>query len=119
MFIWENKKYPFNIMDADTLQVFEKAERELWTSLTDYERKNAKDGKIDAEGIKAECKMIDTFFESLFGEGRSEEMFGSRFDLAERTKAVKKLYNLRKSQLEEHDLRVEKLSGLVSSGDGK
>lgn len=119
MFVWENKKYPFNIMDADMMQVFEKAEKELWASLQDYESKNAEDGKINAEGVKAECRMIDTFFESIFGEGKSKEMFGSRFNLAERTKAVKKLYNLKESQLQEHSLRVEKLSDLVFSGDKK
>lgn len=119
MFVWENKKYAFDIMDADMMQVFDKAEKELWTSLQDYESANAKDGRINAEGVKAECKMIDTFFESIFGEGRQKEMFGSKFNLAERTKAVKKLYNLRESQLKEHNSRVEELSSLVFSGDKK
>mgnify|MGYP000084685824 CR=1 FL=1 len=119
MFVWDNKKYPFDIMDADMMQVFDTAEKELWASLNDYESANAKDGRINAEGVKAECRMIDTFFESIFGEGKPKEMFDSRFNLAERTKAVKKLYNLRESQLEEHNLRVEKLSSLVFSGDRK
>lgn len=119
MFVWENKKYPFHIMDADTMQVFDKAEKELWTSLSDYESTNANDGKINAEGVKAECRIIDTFFRSIFGESCPGEMFGSRFNLAERTKAVKKLYNLRDSQLKEHNSRVEGLSRLVFSGDEK
>lgn len=119
MFVWENKKYPFDIMDADMMQVFEKAEKELWTSLQDYESANAKKGKIDAEGVKAECRMIDAFFGSVFGKEAPKEMFGSRFNLAERTKAVKKLYNLRENQLKEHNSRVEKISSLVFSGDKK
>lgn len=119
MFVWESKKYPFNIMDADMMQVFDKAEKELWASLMDYESTNAKDGKLDAKGVKEECKIIDTFFESIFGEGRQKEMFGSKFNLAERTKAVKKLYNLRENQLKEHNSRVEELSSLVFSGDKK
>lgn len=119
MFVWENKKYPFNIMDADTMQVFDDAEKGLWTSLRDYESTNAKDGKINAEGVKAECKIIDVFFEHVFGEGKSKEMFGSKFNLAERTKAVKKLYNLKESQMEEHNSRVAELGSLVFSGDRK
>ena len=63
--------------------------------------------------------MIDAFFSSIFGKNSPEEMFGSRFNLAERTKAVKKLYNLRDNQLKEHNLRVEGLSRLVFSGDEK
>lgn len=117
MFVWENKKYPFDIMDADTMEVFNAAEKELWGSLSDYEDKHAKDGKIDAEGVKAECRMIDTFFENVFGKGKAGEMFHAKFNLAERTKAVKKLYNLRKNQMEEHNLRIKELSGLVSKGD--
>ena len=37
MFVWDNKKYPFDIMDADMMQVFDTAEKELWASLNDYE----------------------------------------------------------------------------------
>ena len=33
MFTWENKNYPFDIMDADTMQVFNKAEKEFWGAL--------------------------------------------------------------------------------------
>ena len=116
MFTWENKNYPFDILDADTMQVFNKAEKEFWGALKDYESKNAKDGKIDAEGVRAECRMIDTFFENVFGSGKAKEMFRSRFSLSERTKAVKKLYNLKKSQMEEHNSRVAELGLLISSG---
>ncbi|EOS68062.1 hypothetical protein C818_04229 [Lachnospiraceae bacterium MD308] len=117
MFIWENKKYPFDIMDADTMAVFGEAEQELWDSLSSYEEEHAKNGRIDAEGVKAECRIIDAFFENVFGEGKAEEMFCAKYNLAERTKAVKKLYNLRKSQMEEHNSRIKALSSLVSKGD--
>lgn len=117
MFVWEDKKYPFDIMDADTMQIFGEAEKELWGSLSEYEDKNAEDGKIGAEGVREECRMIDTFFENIFGIEKAQEMFRSRFSLSERTKAVKKLYNLRKSQMDEHNLRVKELSSLISPGD--
>ena len=117
MFVWENKKYPFDIMDADMMEVFSTAEKELWNSLSDYENEHAKDGKIDAEGVKEECRMIDAFFENVFGEGKAWEMLRTKSCLEERTKAVKKLYNLRKSQMKEHNLRLKELSSLVSKGD--
>jgi len=57
------------------------------------------------------------FLKNVFGEGKAEEMFCAKYNLAERTKAVKKLYNLRKSQMEEHNSRIKALSSLVSKGD--
>lgn len=115
MFTWEEKKYPFNILDADTMTTFDAAEKKLWKSLNDYEASNAKDGKITAEGVREECRIIDTFMDDVFGSGAAKEMFGEGFDLAKRTKAVKKLYGIRKSQLDEHNSRVEELGRLAFS----
>lgn len=115
MFQWEKKEYPFNIMDADTMKKFDDAEKKMWKALRDYEVVNAKDGKIDSEGIREECKIIDAFMDDVFGAGTANEMFGEGFDLAKRTKAIKKLYGIRKSQLDEHNSRVEGLSKLAFS----
>ncbi len=115
MFNWEKKEYPFNILDADMTEKFDDAEKKMWKALGDYEAVNAKDGKIDSEGIREECKIIDAFINDVFGAGIAKEMFGEGFDLAKRTKAVKKLYGIRKSQLDEHNSRVEGLSKLAFS----
>lgn len=115
MFCWEKKEYPFSILDADTMKAFDDAEKKMWKALMDYEEANAKDGKLNYEGIKEECKIMDTFMDDVFGVGTAKGMFGERLDLAKRTKAVKKLYGIRKSQLDEHNSRVEGLSELAFS----
>ena len=61
MFIWNKEKYPFSIMDADTMDKFNGAFSKMWSSIVDYEKENAKDGMIYGEGIKEECKIMDTF----------------------------------------------------------
>ncbi len=113
MFQWEKKEYPFNIMDADVMQKFDDAEEKMWKALRDYEAVNAKDGKLDHNGIREECKITDAFMDDVFGVGTAKEMFGENFDLAKRTKAIKKLYGIRKSQLDEHNSRVDGLSKLA------
>ena len=40
-------------------------------------------------------------------------MFESKYDLAERTKALKKLYTVQRGQFEAHERRVGELNALV------
>lgn len=113
MFNWNGEKYPFSILDADTMKKFSQAEKTMWDTMTEYEKENAAEGLLNAEGIAAESSMIDTFFDCLLGEGTAEKMFASKKDLGERVKAVKKLYILRNTQLEEHEKRLENLHVLT------
>lgn len=117
MFLWEEKKYPFNILDADVMKRFDAADKKLWGTLTEYEKENTKEGMLDADGIQKECEIIDVFVDEVFGTGTAVKMFGKGYDLGKRTKALKKLYGLKKNQLDEHNARVEKLSQLVFAAD--
>lgn len=113
MFIWEDRKYDFNIMDADMLEKFNEASKDMWASLAEYEANNTENGVLQAKDIKAECEIIDTFFNALFGKSKAKEIFGTKYDLSSRTKALKKLYGIRKTQETEHATRVAELSKLV------
>lgn len=122
MFIWNKEKYPFSITDADTMDNFNENFENMWNSIVDYEEKNAVNGMIHGEGIKAECKTIDEFFDKTFGDGTSKKMFGKKYDLADRTSAVKKLYNLAKKQLKEQKEKVNeiaKMAGAKLKNDSK
>lgn len=110
MFEWNKEKIEFNALDADMNATLTKEEAELWKRLTEYEE--GKSG-LDAEGIKAECGIVDSFFAAVFGEDAPEKMFGKTCDLASRTKALKKLYATQRGQLEAHERRVKELRELV------
>lgn len=113
MFEWNKERYPFNILNADTMKTFGDAEKVLWDGLTEYENENAAEGKLTADGIMAECGMIDTFFDTLFGAGVSGTMFPEKHDMGARVKAVKKLYRLRGEQLRSHAKNVDDIQKLV------
>lgn len=122
MFIWNKEKYPFSITDADTMDTFNENFENMWNELADYEAKNAVNGMIQGEGIKVECKIIDEFFDKTFGDGSSKKMFGEKYDIADRTSAVKKLYNLAKKQLKEQKEKVNeiaKMAGAKLKNDSK
>ena len=87
--------------------------------IADYEKENAKDGLIYGEGIKEECKIMDTFFDETFEPGTARKMFGATHNLADRTSAVKKLYNLSQKQLKEHKEKVEEIARMATGADAK
>ena len=119
MFIWNKEKYPFSIMDADTMDKLNAEFVKMLGSLADYEKENSVDGKIYGKGIKEECKVIDAFFNEVLGEGVAEKMFGETYNLADRTSAVKKLYNLSQKQLKEHKEKVEEIAKMATGADAK
>lgn len=114
MFEWNKEKFVFNVLDAEMNEKVLKEEKKLWNDISDFEEKagNA-EGKLDADGIKAECGIIDSFFAALFGKEAPNKMFESKYDLAERTKALKKLYTVQRGQFEAHERRVGELNALV------
>lgn len=119
MFVWNEEKYPFSIMDADTMDKFNEEFTKMWNSMVVYEEENAKDGMLYGDGIKEECKIIDRFFDEIFGARTAQKMFGAAYDLADRTSAVKKLYGLAQRQTAEHKKRVEKIAKMAAGDDKK
>ena len=115
MFEWNKEKFAFNVLDADMNEKVLREEKNLWKNIEDYEAD--KDGRLDAEGIKTECGIIDSFFAAVFGADAPGKMFDTPHDLASRTKALKKLYAVQKGQFEAHSRRVQELSALVIGED--
>lgn len=113
MFIWNGEKFAFNIMDADMMKKFNDASKEMWKELGEYEEKDAKDGTIGPEGVASESEIVSKFFDAVFGEGSADKIFTAKHDLTERTKAIKKLYSIKDSQLADHKKRVSELSKML------
>ena len=113
MFEWNKEKFDFNFLNADTMKRFDAAQKTMWNELSAYEKDHALDGNLTADGVIAECGIIDTFFDDLFGEDAAGKMFTQEHDLGERVKAVKKLYRLREEQLKGHARAVNDITRLV------
>ena len=61
----------FSFTDADNLEKFENAMKKVKD-----EAQNSKKEKMSlAEAIKRECKIIELFFDEVFGAGISERIF--------------------------------------------
>ena len=98
----------FSFTDADCIERLENAAKKV------KEKSELKDKKEISlsEAIREECKIIDEFFDEVFGEGISEKIFKNKKDLQEHielftdiinakietTKATQNLYDTLKNR---------------------
>lgn len=59
MFIWNEERFAFNIMDAEMLKKFNDTSKEMWKELEEYEKKNTTTGTI-GEGTEKHTIFILT-----------------------------------------------------------
>ena len=74
-----NIEVNFSFTDADCIERLENAAKKVKekSELKDKEEKSL------SEAIREECKIIDEFFDEVFGEGISEKIFKNKKDLQE------------------------------------
>ena len=79
----------FNFLDADDAERFEKeAERVK----EECEIKGRQQMSY-SQTIREECKVIDKFFDNVFGEGISQKLFNGKNNLEEHIKAFEDIVN--------------------------
>lgn len=73
---WDGEKYEFDLMDADSAELFNRAVATL-------EEKEKRSKEVMGLGniIRYSCDMIYEFFDDIFGEGTSQKMFGKAYNL--------------------------------------
>ncbi len=69
----------FSFTDADCIERLENAAKKV---MEQSKIDNKKEMSL-SEAIKEECKIIDEFFDEVFGEGISEKIFKGKKDLQE------------------------------------
>lgn len=69
----------FSFTDADDLERFENEAKKVKEKAESY---NKKEMNI-SDAIRAECKIIEEFFDGVFGEKTSEKLFKGKKDLKE------------------------------------
>lgn len=78
-----NIEVDFDFFDADDMEKLEKEAK----IVQDKCRKKEKEEISVSEAIREECKIIDNFFDNVFGEGISLKIFNGKSNLAEHIKA--------------------------------
>ncbi len=69
----------FDFLDADDAEKFEKEAQKLLYKCDE----EAKKSYSLSESIKAQCRIVEEFFDNVFGEGISEKIFKKRNNLKE------------------------------------
>lgn len=78
-----NIEVDFNFLDADDVERFEKEAEKV---RQECEIKG-KEEMSYSQVIREECKIINTFFDNVFGEGVSEKLFGNKNNLEDHIRA--------------------------------
>lgn len=69
----------FSFSDADDLERLENSARKVKEKASEYEKKELS----VSEAIREECKLINEFFDEVFGNGISKQLFNNKNDLKE------------------------------------
>ena len=69
----------FNFLDAEEMEKFEKEVDIVLKKCEKEEKENHK----TSESIKIQCKIIEDFFDNVFGKGISDKIFVKKYNLAE------------------------------------
>ena len=78
------KELEYDFFDADLLEKYEKENlrvKERIQEPTQY------DGKTTADSLRIQCGIVNDFFDEVFGNGTSEELFGGKNNIKDHMEA--------------------------------
>lgn len=75
----KNIEVEFSFSDADDLERLENSAKKVKEISDEYKKKELS----VSEAIREECKIINDFFDEVFGKGISEKLFNGKSDLKE------------------------------------
>lgn len=78
-----NIEVDFNFLDADDIERFEKEAEKV---RQECQIKNKEEMSL-SQVIREECRIINNFFDNVFGEGLSEKLFENKNNLEDHIKA--------------------------------
>lgn len=70
--------------DADQEEVYEREVKRVMERAQDKEQY---EGKSNAEGIRIQCRIVDDFFDAVFGMGTADRLFHGKANLREHMEA--------------------------------
>lgn len=110
IFKWNGAEFKFSALDANMIEKFGEIKQKTFEELTEYEEKHGTGGTLNAEAVRAECKILDKTFNEILGEGAAKKMF-SDADIHERVAAFNKLVRMREMQVENYNKLVRSIEG--------
>lgn len=74
----------FDFFDADQLEVYERENQKVAEAIkepTQYE------GKSTSDCLRIQCRIVDNFFDNLFGDGTSQKLFKGKVNIRDHMEA--------------------------------
>ncbi len=84
-----NIEVDFSFTDADCLERLENATKKVKEKANQEEKEELS----LSEAIRKECKILDDFFDEIFGEGTAKKIFKGKKDLQEHMKLFTDIMN--------------------------
>ena len=91
---WKDIEVNFSFSDADDLERLENSAKKVKEKASEYEKKELS----VSEAIREECKIINEFFDEVFGSGISKQLFNGKNDLKEHIDLFEDIINEKTKQ---------------------
>ena len=90
----KNIEVNFDFLDADDMEKFENEAKKVIEEC----EKGETSGLSYSQVIREQCRIINNFFDNVFGEGISEKLFGNKNNLREHTDAFEEIVKEKENQ---------------------
>ena len=94
-----NIEVEFDFLDADDVERFEREAKRVLDKCDE----EAKKQYSASESIKSQCKIVEEFFNNVFGQGISEKIFVKRNNLKEHLEVYEEI--IKESQSRNNEMR--------------
>ncbi|MBD5504593.1 MAG: AP endonuclease [Lachnospiraceae bacterium] len=74
----------FDFFDADQLEAYERENQKV---ADDIKEPTQYEGKSNADCLRIQCRIVDNFFDNLFGAGTSQKLFNGKANLRDHMEA--------------------------------
>ena len=95
----------FDFFEADNIDLFNK---ELEKVRDDIKKPEQYEGKTTGESLKIQCKIVNEFFDKIFGNGTAEKLFGTKNNIKDHMEAFAQAIALSQEAGREIDRIVNK-----------
>lgn len=97
-----------DLMDADVVEKFDNLNAEIAAEIKNPEHY---EGLSNADCMRVQCRMVDSYFDRLFGEGTAGRIFPKRNNLGDRMEAFGQTVSMAREQSSIVDSMTEKYTG--------
>jgi hypothetical protein len=89
-----NIEVEFDFLDADDMEKFEEEAKKVVKQCEEKEKQQMSYSQM----IREQCKIINDFFNNVFGDGMSEKLFGNKDNLKEHISAFEEIVKEKENQ---------------------